>query len=583
MMENQEPTSVDPENDLNHDKPEHRLDVPAKENHAAGRHDVENPPVGLQLDQVTISTPDKDLLERSSATIAAGKITLIVGPSGAGKSVLLRTFAGLLPKTGESLSWTGEIKLQEESLNRNSIDSKGFTRGRIGVVFQQFALFDEWSSQSNIQFAIDHASKSPTTSTENPSSKKALTQSHGPKYWMDQLGVPTNVAVGNLSGGQKQRLAIARTLASCPSIVLYDEPTSGLDAASGTRVADLIRTTHNTHGRTSIIVTHDYPTLLPIADEVILFNAETKKLESIARERWQEIPHKLNQLLPAKNNATTSQEKVVSRLVGKALEATGAAVMATVTLPLHLLPLFPRWKWGFRFVAHYLNLIAGPSAWVYLIIAGMIAGFTATFFTFRFLPFRLYTQPLLIDELLASVGFALYRILVPILATILIAARCGAAVTADVGVKRYGGQTDALKTMGLQPSRYLLTTILLAFLLATPFLEWLSFEASKLTSLFTFLHTHPEIGAHFWDQHFHQRLSETLSAENVSTLSLQKGWIWVLGKNLLCGIGTAAIAFYRGMRPKQSASDVSSSVTSTVLWATLYVLAVHFVVALFEF
>ena len=56
-------------------------------------------------------------------------------------------------------------------------------------------------------------------------------------------------------------------------------------------------------------------------------------------------------------------------------------------------------------------------------LAGLIIGFTTTYFTFKFLPFRLYTQPLLIDELLASIGFALYRILVPVLATILIAAR----------------------------------------------------------------------------------------------------------------------------------------------------------------
>ena len=64
-------------------------------------------------------------------------------------------------------------------------------------------------------------------------------------------------------------LAIARTLAADPDIVLYDEPTSGLDAASGRKVADLIRTTHEAHQRTSIVVTHDYETLIPIADEVL--------------------------------------------------------------------------------------------------------------------------------------------------------------------------------------------------------------------------------------------------------------------------------------------------------------------------
>ena len=61
------------------------------------------------------------------------------------------------------------------------------------------------------------------------------------------------------------------------------------------------------------------------------------------------------------------------------------------------------------------------------------------------------------------------------------------------------------------------------------------------------------------------------------------GWGWVMLKNIACGVGTAAISYYRGIAPKHSASDVSSAITSTVLWTTLYVLVVHCFVALFEF
>ena len=75
-------------------------------------------------------------------------------------------------------------------------------------------------------------------------------------------------------------------------------------------------------------------------------------------------------------------------------------------------------------------------------------------------------------------GFALYRILVPILVTILIAARCGAAVASDVGGKRYGRQMDALKTLGVDPRRYLLTGILYAFLFGTPLLLAIGYLAS---------------------------------------------------------------------------------------------------------
>ena len=66
-------------------------------------------------------------------------------------------------------------------------------------------------------------------------------------------------------------------------------------------------------------------------------------------------------------------------------------------------------------------------------------------------------------------------------------------------------------------------------------------------------------------------------------MGLAEGWQWVMLKNLACGIGTGVIGFYRGLAPKQSASDVSNAITSTVLWTTLYVLLVHFVIALLEF
>jgi ABC-type transporter Mla maintaining outer membrane lipid asymmetry permease subunit MlaE len=256
------------------------------------------------------------------------------------------------------------------------------------------------------------------------------------------------------------------------------------------------------------------------------------------------------------------------------LTATGSALVTAVRLPWDAFPWFPKLRWGGRFFAHYLRLVGGVSAWVYLILAGLIVGFTATYFTFRFLPFRLYTQPLLIDELLSSIGFALYRILVPVLATILIAARCGAAVAADIGVKQYGGQVDALRTLGVRPTAYLLAPIVLAFLVATPLLEWLAFSSGRLISLATFTTMHPQIGPYFWEQHFYRHLDGA---------AWPLGWRWVLLKNIACGVGTAAIGYYRGIAPKGSASDVSNAITSTVLWTTLYVLVVHFVVALIEF
>ena len=172
----------------------------------------------LRLVDLRISADRKVLLTDTSLTIPGGKITVIVGGSGAGKSVLLRTLAGLVPPASQddhdTLSWSGSIDHGER-------DPSNDAAKRVGIVFQQFALFDELSPTENVQFAIDHRSN-----RRHPPSQSAA-------EWLSELGVPAKIRVAGLSGGQKQRLAIARTLAADPDIVLYDEPTSGLDSASG--------------------------------------------------------------------------------------------------------------------------------------------------------------------------------------------------------------------------------------------------------------------------------------------------------------------------------------------------------------
>jgi ABC-type transporter Mla maintaining outer membrane lipid asymmetry permease subunit MlaE len=181
-----------------------------------------------------------------------------------------------------------------------------------------------------------------------------------------------------------------------------------------------------------------------------------------------------------------------------------------------------------------------------------------------------------IENVLHALGFALYRILVPLLGTILIAARCGAAVASDVGGKVYGQQIDALRTFGVRPERYLLTGIMYAFLLGTPLLVAVSFFAARLTSLAVFTATHPDLGAFFWESHFHRELIEPGEL-------LYRGTGWLLAKTLCCAAGMGLLAYTWGRRPKHSTDDVSRGITSNILWSTLYVLVVHFAFAFYEF
>jgi ABC-type transporter Mla maintaining outer membrane lipid asymmetry permease subunit MlaE len=267
---------------------------------------------------------------------------------------------------------------------------------------------------------------------------------------------------------------------------------------------------------------------------------------------------------------------LLARRAARFFAATTAVAERAVPAPLRLVPAWRSPRWGLRFLGHYLRLVAGPSAWLYLAVSGLIVGFVTTDFTFRYLPYTQYTKPLLIEELLRSVGFALYRIFIPLLCTLLVAARCGAAVASDVGGKSYGQQIDALRSFGAKPQSYLLTPILYAFLIGTPVLNAIAYWAASWISVVAFTATHPDRGPDFWHLHYHLRL---IAPGQWCFL----GCWWLLAKLLLCALGTGLIAYHQGVRPKYSSRDVSFGITSTILWATLYVLTIHLLFALVEF
>lgn len=511
----------------------------------------------ISLADVSVQAGKQSLLENVNATFPAGEISLIVGPSGVGKSILLRIMAGLVGQDDGGIRWDGGV----------TIGAQAAVAGRAGVVFQSFALFDELSPVNNLAFAQACGGSQATTGA--------------PAELLNQLRVPTNVPTSRLSGGQRQRLAIARTLAYNPNAILYDEPTSGLDPETGKQVASLIRDTHDQYAKTSIIVTHDYLSLMPIADRIFMLDSNAGKVVEIERAEWEQIPARLaplasatSQKLDAVEEASIGQQ---SAEWSRQLFSSTTAFFATMlTAALSLIPIWKSPAWGARFFGHYSRMVFGPTAIIYLIAAGLISGFVTTYFTFKFLPYSSYTEPLLVEDLLTALGFAMYRIFVPVLSCVLIAARCGAAVTSDIGGREYGNQIDAMRTLGAKPTYYLLTPIVWSFLIGTPLLCYASYYAAKYTSLITFVLNDPVHGPDFWQIHFHRGV-------DVAGQWTYKGFGWLISKLLCCGFGTAVISYYQGRKPKYSTTDVSRSVTATILWATLLSLFIHFVFALFEF
>ena len=186
--------------------------------------------VPLRLANLRIDAGSQTLLEETNVTLRGGKITVIVGASGAGKPCCYEHLRDWF--RARARSCRGAVA--STGVSRTARPPKKSGCERVGIVFQQFALFltsfrrpRTFSSRSIIE-AID-------------GDRPRRPRNSGSTNW----GVPLKTRVADLSGGQKQRLAIARTLAADPDIVLYDEPTSGLDSASGRKVAELIRATHN--------------------------------------------------------------------------------------------------------------------------------------------------------------------------------------------------------------------------------------------------------------------------------------------------------------------------------------------------
>ena len=516
----------------------------------------------IEIRNLTVRAGERTLLDSASGSFPAGEVVLLLGCSGVGKSVLLKILAGLIDDAHAGIQYYGDIAFIAADGTRRGVADASHP---VSVVFQNFALLDELSPLQNVQIALDHA---PTGQDKARSRAAEL---------LADLRVPTDRATAVLSGGQQQRLAIARAIAPNSDVVLYDEPTSGLDARTAQQVADLIRETQQRYQRTSILVTHDYETLSRIADRIILLDHANLRLVELPKSDWPNLPAALGTPpLAATDVIAHSWTERLQQASLTFLKRSGIILEEVLLLPFSLLPLWRSWRWGLRYTLYYIRLVAGPSACIYIAVAGMILGYVAQDFVFRYLPFRQFTEPLLTENLLNATGFSLFRFLVPILSTILIAARSGAAVSADVGSKVYGNQLDAMKTIGMNPARSLRTPILYAFLLGTPFLALLSYVVAALMAAFAFLISHQDLGIAFWDAHFHKELVQPASI-------LYRGSEWLIAKLVCCGLVVGMISWRCGVTQKLSGAEISQGVTRTILWATLFVLFVHFVFSLFEF
>jgi putative ABC transport system ATP-binding protein len=179
-------------------------------------------------------------LDGVTVGIPAGRFTAVMGPSGSGKSTLMHCLAGLDDLT------SGQVFLGDVDLGR--LSDRQLTelrRDRIGFIFQAFNLVPTLSARENITLPMDLAGRKPD--------KRWL------KTVIDTVGLDNRLKhrPSELSGGQQQRVAVARALASQPTLIFADEPTGNLDSRAGAEILRFMRHAVDDLGQTIAMVTHD--------------------------------------------------------------------------------------------------------------------------------------------------------------------------------------------------------------------------------------------------------------------------------------------------------------------------------------
>ncbi len=217
----------------------------------------------VEFKNVSIQFTRKPVLEDISFTVDRGQTLVILGPAGCGKSVLMKLANGLLkPDSGEISVFGQRIDTMRER------DLFKF-RSRIGMVFQESALFDSLSVADNVAYRLHE---------EGMADDEAHKKVEEALHFVD-LDKAIDKFPSELSGGMRRRVSIARAIISQPDLILYDSPTGGLDPITSTTIIELVVKQRDVSHATSLVITHRLQDAFVIARN--RFNQQDNKMEEI--------------------------------------------------------------------------------------------------------------------------------------------------------------------------------------------------------------------------------------------------------------------------------------------------------------
>ncbi len=228
----------------------------------------------IVLDDVSLAFGAHRVLSGLNVRFPGGRISVVLGASGAGKSTIFRLIAGLLRAD------RGRLLIGDADVASARGNDLARLRGRIGMLFQGGALLDSLSVFDNLALPLRER-----TSLREPAIRSRILED------LATVGLNgvTELLPRQLSGGMLRRVALARAMILDPEVLLCDEPFSGLDPLSLRRIEALLRQANQRLGLTTVVISHDLPSTMRLADHVLLllpgFAAQGTPMELLASER----------------------------------------------------------------------------------------------------------------------------------------------------------------------------------------------------------------------------------------------------------------------------------------------------------
>ncbi|MDV7105934.1 phospholipid ABC transporter ATP-binding protein MlaF [Vibrio sp. TH_r3] len=209
----------------------------------------------VTINDLTFRRGDRTIFNKVSLVVPEGKITAIMGPSGIGKTTLLRLIGGQIPPD------SGDIWFDKQNIPKLSRSQLYQARKKMSMLFQSGALFTDLNVFDNVAFPL----------REHTQLSDALIQTLV-KLKLEAVGLrgAGHLMPSELSGGMARRAALARAIALDPELIMYDEPFVGQDPITMGVLVELIKNLNQALGLTSIVVSHDVPEVMSIADLVYL-------------------------------------------------------------------------------------------------------------------------------------------------------------------------------------------------------------------------------------------------------------------------------------------------------------------------